>query len=107
VLLVHLRKDPLFAMTIPSKTQAYLAMGRPILIGVEGDAPSLVERAGAGVLCEPQNPQSIAEAARKFSLMNKHELEQMGNNGKNFYRNFLSFSGAADRYIQIFEQIKR
>jgi colanic acid biosynthesis glycosyl transferase WcaI len=50
VLLVHLRRDPLFAITIPSKTQAYMAMGRPILMAVESDAADLVNRAHAGLL---------------------------------------------------------
>lgn len=52
-LLVHLRKDPLFEITIPSKTQAYLAMGKPVLMGVSGDAADLVKRSGAGI-CFPQ-----------------------------------------------------
>ena len=32
-LLVHLKDDPLFRITIPSKIQAYLAAGKPILAG--------------------------------------------------------------------------
>ncbi len=42
VLLVHLKEDPLFCITIPSKTQAYLAFGKPILMAVRGDAADLV-----------------------------------------------------------------
>ena len=42
LLLVHLRDDPLFEITLPSKTQAYLAAGRPILMAVRGDAADLV-----------------------------------------------------------------
>lgn len=45
VLLVHLKDDPLFAM-VPSKTQAYMAAGRPIIMGVRGDAAALVEAGG-------------------------------------------------------------
>jgi colanic acid biosynthesis glycosyl transferase WcaI len=41
-LLVHLRKDPLFEITIPSKTQAYMAVGKPLLMAVDGDAANLV-----------------------------------------------------------------
>ncbi len=44
VLLVHLRDDPLFSITIPSKTQAYMAAGRPILMAVRGDAAAMVKR---------------------------------------------------------------
>ena len=36
VLLVHLKPDPLFEITVPSKIQAYLAIGKPVLISVRG-----------------------------------------------------------------------
>ena len=47
VLLVHLRDDPLFEITIPAKTQAYLSAGKPLLVAMRGDAADLVERSGA------------------------------------------------------------
>src|SRR5262249_34860356 len=46
VLLVHLKDLPFLATTIPGKTQAALASGRPILMAVRGDAADLVTRAG-------------------------------------------------------------
>ncbi len=42
ILLVHLKNEPLFNITIPSKTQAYMASGKPVLIGVSGDAAELI-----------------------------------------------------------------
>jgi len=65
LLLVHLKDDPLFEITLPSKTQAYLAAGRPILIAVRGDAADLVEKAGAGISCIPEDAVSIAAAVEK------------------------------------------
>src|SRR6266481_2995369 len=50
LLLVHLKDEPVFQITIPSKTQFYLAMGKPILMGMRGDAADLVKTAGAGVV---------------------------------------------------------
>ena len=47
-LLVHLTCDPLFGITIPSKTQAYMVAGRPIIMGVSGDAADLVTQSGGG-----------------------------------------------------------
>jgi glycosyltransferase involved in cell wall biosynthesis len=91
VLFVHLKKDPLFEITIPSKTQGYMAAGRPILIGVPGDATDLVMKANAGLPCEPENPQSIARAVLKFYAMPKSELDTMGENAKRFYKHQLSF----------------
>jgi colanic acid biosynthesis glycosyl transferase WcaI len=105
VLFVHLRKDPLFSITIPSKTQAYLAMGRPLLMAVEGDASELVNRAGAGLSCEPENPRAIADAVKQLYNMTPSQRHQLGENGQSFYDKELSFSVAVDRYEKLFESV--
>jgi glycosyltransferase involved in cell wall biosynthesis len=66
VLLVHLKRDPLFEITIPSKTQAYLACGKPILMAVAGDAAEIVRSAGAGLVCPPENPAAMSETVLQF-----------------------------------------
>jgi lipopolysaccharide/colanic/teichoic acid biosynthesis glycosyltransferase len=97
VLLVHLKDDPLFAITIPSKTQDYLAAGRPILMAVRGDAARLVARAGAGILAEPGNPESIAEAVCKLDAMPAAERDRMGRAGREFYERELTMGLAVER----------
>lgn len=89
-LLVHLRDDPLFEITIPSKTQAYLAAGRPILMAVRGDAAALVQQAGAGICCEPERADKLAEAVQRLSMLPKEERAAMGQAGRRFYAEQLS-----------------
>lgn len=103
VLLVHLRKDPLFSITIPSKTQAYLAIGRPLLMAVEGDASELVNRAQAGLSCEPENPRAITTAVKQLYDMTPSQRQQLGENGQSLYDRELSFSVAVARYEQLFK----
>lgn len=107
VLLVHLKNDPLFSITIPSKTQAYMAAGRPILIGVKGDAADLVTKAKAGLVCEPENPNSIAEAIRRFLAMSQVERDAMGANGRRFYEQQLSSTIGIKRFERIFESLAK
>ncbi len=107
VLLVHLRKHPLYELTIPSKTQACLAMGKPILIGVGGDAGALVERAEAGLSCEPESPESIARAAIHLAGLPRGVLQQMGRRGRKFYEEELSLCVGAERMEQAFLQAMR
>ncbi len=89
-LLVHLRKDPLFEITIPSKTQAYMAVGKPILMAVRGDAADLVAVSGAGVLAQPEDPVSIAAAAQDWPTWMTSGLAQMGTCARNYYEKILS-----------------
>ncbi|MGA2915483.1 MAG: glycosyltransferase family 4 protein [Sedimentisphaerales bacterium] len=107
VLLVHLKDDPVFHIAIPSKIQAYMVAGRPILIGVKGDAADLVAKAGAGLPCEPENPRSIAETVLKFYTLPRRELDVMGQNGKIFYEQNLSFKIAVPRLEKIFRAVAK
>jgi len=105
VLLVHLRDDPLFKITLPSKTQAYMAAGRPILMAVRGDAASLVAKAKAGLACIPEDSQSIAAVVEQFYCMSRHELDDMGERGRRFYETELSLAVGASKFQSIFRSI--
>ena len=106
-LLVHLKDDPLFAVTIPSKTQAYMLCGKPIIMAVRGDAADLVRQAGCGKVCQPENAQELAEAAISLCRMSKLELSEMGASGLAFYRSTLSFQAGVDSFTAIFEEVAR
>jgi len=106
-LLVHLKSDPLLDVTIPGKTQAYLRVGKPIIIGVSGDAADLVRQSGAGIVCEPENHTNIAEAVRTISALSPDELTEMGRKGKAFYAEELSMKSGADKFENIFRDIIR
>jgi glycosyltransferase involved in cell wall biosynthesis len=82
VLLVHLKDDPLFNITIPHKTLTYLASGKPILAAVAGDTAEVVKQAGAGITCQPSNPNALAEAVKRLYATRKTELQLMGRNGR-------------------------
>lgn len=102
VLLVHLRSDPLFEITIPGKTQAYLAAGRPILMAVAGDAARLVERAEAGISCTPGDPASIADAVDMLYEMTPAQREEMGRSGRQFYDQELAFDVGVGKFERCF-----
>ncbi len=82
VLLVHLRDDPLFRITIPHKIFTYLASGKPILAAVEGDSAFMIESVQAGLTCPPSDPKALADAVRRFYEMSPSERNKMGQNGR-------------------------
>lgn len=107
VLLVHLKDDPLFKITIPSKTQTYMAVGRPILMGVKGDAADLIEKANAGISCTPEDPKSIADSIERLFTLPRSQLDAMGDNGRKFYDKELSLSVGVRRFHEIFKSVFR
>jgi len=105
VLLVHLKKDELFRITIPSKTQAYMAAGKPILMAVDGDAAVLVERSQCGFTADSENPEAIAEAALHLMQCSTQERERMASNAKQYYRENLSLESGSRRFAEIFSRL--
>lgn len=106
-LLVCLRDDPLFRITVPSKTQAYMAAGKPILMGVAGDAADLVKRSGCGHVCLPEDATALAEAAMKLASMEPADLAAMGQAGRRFYDRHLSIEVGVSAFVKIFENVIR
>lgn len=78
VLLVTLKKDPVFAVTIPSKIQSYLACGRPIVAALDGEGARVIEESGGGVTVPSGDADALARAVLKMYGMPKYELERMG-----------------------------
>lgn len=93
-LIVHLRDDPLFEITLPSKLQFYLAMGRPVLAGVRGEAASIVVDADVGRAFEPESVSSAAEAFARLARTPKADLEAMGRRARTVYEDRFSFAAS-------------
>jgi glycosyltransferase involved in cell wall biosynthesis len=95
------RRDPLFRITIPSKTIAYMACGRPVLMAVEGDAADVIRTAGAGVTCRSGDAKDLAETVRQLRAMDRAELEKMGRAGREAFLASFSQGVLLDRYEAI------
>jgi glycosyltransferase involved in cell wall biosynthesis len=106
VLLINLLNLPLFKITIPSKTQSYMMIGKPILAGVEGDTKDLVEQSESGLSFIPGNSTSLIENLLILKNKTKSELEIMGENGKLFYERNLGVKAGVSRFESIFLEIK-
>jgi len=88
-LLVTLRKEPIFSLTIPSKVQSYLACGKPIIAALDGEGARVVEEAGAGVICPTEDPKALADAVLKLYNMSELDREEIGQNGRRYFeKNF-------------------
>lgn len=85
VLLVTLKKDPLFALTIPAKIQSYLACGRPIIAALDGEGAQVVDDAGAGFTCPAEDPVALARAVLQAYETPRLDREKMGAQGRAYY----------------------
>lgn len=104
-LLVHLRDLPFFRTTIPSKTQVALASGKPVLMGVGGEAGEIIDRANAGITCAPENEAALADAILRMRALPQEERDRLGRNGRDFYLREMSLETGGSRMEEIFTRI--
>ncbi|RDV01467.1 glycosyltransferase WbuB [Sphingorhabdus pulchriflava] len=104
-MLVHLRNDPLFDITIPSKTQAYMAAGKPIIMAVSGDAAELVKSAKCGLVVDPENPPALADAIMELASLPVEATATMGQNASDFYRSTLSIAKGISLFEKVFRSV--
>jgi glycosyltransferase involved in cell wall biosynthesis len=98
--IVPLRKLDLFKGAIPSKLFEPLAVGKPILLGVEGEAKELfIDQAGGGIFFEPENALALTNAIT--TLFNNRQLaEELGNSGRNYVNNYFRRDKIAETFWQ-------
>lgn len=83
-LLVTLKFDAVFSMTLPGKVQSYLAAGKPLLGMLDGEGASIILEAKAGLVCAAGNARSLADAALRMSKLSLDDLKCMGECGRAF-----------------------
>jgi glycosyltransferase involved in cell wall biosynthesis len=83
-LLVSLKKSELSKYVIPSKTVAYLASGKPVLMATGGASEDLINQAEAGIAVEPENADQLANAIEHMQKMSPSDLSDFGERGRQF-----------------------
>jgi glycosyltransferase involved in cell wall biosynthesis len=86
VLLATLARQPIFAYTIPSKIQSYIACGKPVIAALEGEGARIIRQSGAGWVVSPEDPQALAGAVLQASRTAKAELHEMGRKAEAWFR---------------------
>jgi len=83
-LLVSLKADPIFAMTIPGKVQSYLAAGKPLLGMLDGEGARVIVESGAGRVAPSGQAAMLAQQAIALADTPADEREHMGHAGRRY-----------------------
>lgn len=94
---VSLRSHPLSNMTMPSKVQAGLASGTPLLVVADGDAQKVVTDHNVGLTAQPGNADSIAQSLRQMTTLGRAGLAVMGQRARDVYTDQFSIATGVDR----------
>lgn len=104
ILVMHLKHDPLYLITIPSKTQHYLACGKPIVAGLSGEAADILKRSGGAIVCAPGDAAAMAEGLDRIAAMTADERHAVGARARACYDENFSMGHAVERTAQLIEE---
>ena len=103
VCLVLLKKTDLFK-TVPTKMLEFMSCARPVILGVGGQARSILEAARGGVTVEPENSEALANAILYLSA-NPEVAGELGRNGRDYVVREFSRGQMAEKYIRELEHL--
>jgi glycosyltransferase involved in cell wall biosynthesis len=84
-LLVSLKDEPIFALTVPTRIQTSLVSGKPIVTMLNGEGSTIINEAGAGLTAKAGDFKVFAENIYTLSMLSDKELKEMGHSGKIYY----------------------
>lgn len=100
ICLVPLRDIPLFDTFIPSKMFEMLAMEKPIIASVRGEAAEILQRSGGAVVVPPEDSAAIAAAVVRLAS-DSALRRKMGASGRRFVADNYSRTLLARRYDEV------
>jgi len=101
VQLISLKDVPVLRSALPSKLQANMAAGRPIIGAVGGDAAAVIESSGAGFVTAPEDPIALAEVVQRVAQLNVHERDALGVRAREYYIENFSEKVVGDHLSQL------
>lgn len=104
-MLVTLKKDPIFSLTIPGKIQSYMACGCPIIAALDGEGQRIVIEAGAGFGCPAGNPAELAALVLKIYDMSIDERQKLGQSARAYYNEHFAREVLIDRLDNWFKEV--
>ena len=102
--LVLLRNLPTFTKVLPSKLFESMAMGLPVILGVEGESRALVEQAGCGIPIVPEDAEGLARAVRTLA-QDRKLASTMGEQGRRYVAAHHDRARVAHRFAALLEDM--
>jgi len=85
VMLVTLKDDPIFNLTVPAKLQAYMSASKPVVAMLNGEGAENVIDADCGLTVAAGDYSALAKTILKASRLSSEELQKLGNNSRKYY----------------------
>jgi colanic acid biosynthesis glycosyl transferase WcaI len=104
VCLVLLKKSELFKTVLPTKMLEFMSCARPVILGVDGHARNVMERANAGIFVPPEDSAELADAILRLAA-DLALRESLGRNGRQYVLQHFSRQQTAEVYLDVLQDL--
>ena len=103
---ITLKDQSNYNLTLPGRTQAFMACGKPIVCCANGETARVIKTAGCGLIAEADNANELAKIIIEFSEKSKDDLMQMGVNGLNYSKKYYDMNTVFQNIEKTLERIR-
>jgi glycosyltransferase involved in cell wall biosynthesis len=104
IMLLSLKDEDIFSMTIPGKVQSYLAFGKPIAGMLNGIGADVIRKANCGYVANAGDYTLLANNIIEAYQQNPNNLIKKGINGKDYYNEYFLKNVIIDNLVRIFQE---
>jgi len=83
--LLTLKKEPIFAITVPNRLQSYMACGKPILASIDGEAAGIISDAKCGLVAPAGDLPEFISLVEKFMETTSEQRVTWGDNSRAYF----------------------
>ncbi|MFD1793289.1 glycosyltransferase family 4 protein [Ochrobactrum teleogrylli] len=102
-LLVTLKNEPVLRTVVPSKVQAYMQAGKPIVGALNGEGANIIKTAGCGLVVEAEDGLGLVKSIMTLYSMPEQKRVEIGLAGRQYFETHFEAGNAAIRLIKILE----
>lgn len=102
IMLLPLKDEPIFALTVPAKLQAYMASGKTVVGLISGEGARIIKESNCGIAVRPNDACLLAKNLIEMSLKSSTYLLRLGENGSIFYNNNFEKSFILNDFKRLF-----
>lgn len=100
-LIISLIDEPIFSVTVPAKTQTYIAAKKPILAIINGDTASIVQDNNLGLCADPSKIYDITSMFRRCIDMGQTEIQSFTNENDRLLATIFNKEKAIDKLLKL------
>ncbi|MBU3809996.1 MAG: glycosyltransferase family 4 protein, partial [Candidatus Phocaeicola faecipullorum] len=103
VMLLSLKDNDIFSLTVPAKLQTYMAASKPVVAMINGEARNLIAESDCGLSCPAGDSDGLATNIRLLKIKTLTELDLLGKNGYAYYQKHFTKDTCITHLCEIIE----